>query len=93
MGALNLALPGVGGITFVTGALTRFAEALMAAVAGAGPHEAWVTQIAAWAALVAGATLGAVLDARMGGDALAVPAAAALAAAGVAAAGARRTRG
>ena len=78
MGALNLAVPGVGGITFVTGALTRFAEALMAALAGAGPHEAWVTQIAAWAALVAGAALGAVLDARMGGDALAVPAAVAL---------------
>ncbi|MFC7690268.1 DUF1275 family protein [Paeniroseomonas aquatica] len=93
MGALNLALPGVGGITFVTGALTRFAEALMAAVAGAGRHEAWVTQLAAWAALVAGATLGAALDARLGGDALAVPAAAALAAAGVAAAAARRTRG
>ena len=74
MGALNLAVPGVGGITFVTGALTRFADALMAALAGAGPHEAWMTQIAAWAALVAGATLGAVLDARMGGDALAVPA-------------------
>ena len=30
MGALNLAVPGVGGITFVTGSLTRFAEALMA---------------------------------------------------------------
>ncbi|MDB5373421.1 MAG: hypothetical protein JWP04_2063, partial [Belnapia sp.] len=38
------------------------------------------------AALVAGATLGAALDARLGGDALAVPAAVALTAAGVAAA-------
>ena len=55
------------------GSCTRALRAL----AGAGPHEAWVTQIAAWAALVAGAALGAVLDARMGGDALAVPAAAA----------------
>jgi uncharacterized membrane protein YoaK (UPF0700 family) len=81
MGALNLALPGVGGITFVTGALTRFAEALMAALAGAGRHEAWVTQLAAWAALVAGAMLGAQLEARLGADALAVPAGLALLAA------------
>jgi uncharacterized membrane protein YoaK (UPF0700 family) len=48
MGALNLALPGVGGITFVTGALTRFAEALVAALAGVGPHAAWLRQLAAW---------------------------------------------
>jgi uncharacterized membrane protein YoaK (UPF0700 family) len=81
MGALNLALPGVGGITFVTGALTRFAEALMAALAGAGPHEAWLTQIAAWAALVAGAVVGAALETRIGTQALAVPAGFALLAA------------
>nr|WP_256476406.1 DUF1275 family protein [Siccirubricoccus soli] len=81
MGALNLALPGVGGITFVTGALTRFAEALVAALAGAGPHAAWASQLAAWGALVGGAVLGALLDARAGDDAVAVPAlAAALAA-------------
>ncbi len=74
MGALNLALPGVGGITFVTGSLTRFAEALMMALAGLGRHGAWVVQITAWAALVAGAVTGAWLEARMGQDALAVPA-------------------
>ncbi len=81
MGALNLALPGVGGITFVTGSLTRFADALVAALAGAGRHGAWVVQIAAWAALVVGATAGAWLEARMGQDALAVPALAAAVAA------------
>ncbi|MBL6457193.1 DUF1275 family protein [Belnapia sp. T6] len=88
MGALNMALPGVGGITFVTGALTRFADALITALAGAGRHGAWMVQIAAWMALVAGATAGAWLETRMGQDALVVPAlAAALAAAGLAAAG------
>jgi uncharacterized membrane protein YoaK (UPF0700 family) len=88
MGALNMAVPGVGGITFVTGALTRFADAFVLALRGAGPHEAWVTQLCAWAALVAGACLGAVLDAGMGRHALAVPAglaALAAAAAGIAA--------
>jgi uncharacterized membrane protein YoaK (UPF0700 family) len=77
MGALNLALPGVGGITFVTGSLTRFAEALVAALAGAGRHQAWMVQLSVWAALVAGAGAGAWLEARMGHDALAVPALAA----------------
>lgn len=81
MGALNLALPGVGGITFVTGSLTRFADALIVALAGAGRHGAWVVQLCAWMALVVGAVTGAWLEARMGQDALAVPAlAAALAA-------------
>ncbi len=84
MGALNLALPGVGGITFVTGALTRFADALVTALAGAGRHGAWVVQAAAWMALVAGATAGAWLEARMGQDALVVPALAAAMAAVVA---------
>jgi uncharacterized membrane protein YoaK (UPF0700 family) len=40
-----------------------------------------VVQIAAWAALVVGATAGAWLEARMGQDALAVPALAAAVAA------------
>jgi uncharacterized membrane protein YoaK (UPF0700 family) len=84
MGALNTALPGVGGITFVTGSLARCAEALVAAVAGAGPRWAWVVQIAAWAALVAGATGGAALERAHGADALAVPACAAAGAALVA---------
>ncbi len=84
MGALNLALPGVGGITFVTGALTRFADALVAALVRVGPHGAWLVQVAAWAALVAGAAAGAWLEARMGQDALVVPALAAAVAAMVA---------
>ena len=74
MGALNLALPGVGGITFVTGSLTRFADALVAALAGAGRHGAWLVQLAVWAALVVGAAAGAWLEAHIGQDALAVPA-------------------
>lgn len=81
MGALNLTLPGVGGITFVTGSLTRFADALMAALAGAGPHGAWLVQLAAWTALVVGTTTGAWLEVRMGQDALVVPALAAAVAA------------
>jgi uncharacterized membrane protein YoaK (UPF0700 family) len=87
MGALNLALPGVGGITFVTGALTRFAEALVAALAGAGPHAAWLRQLAAWASLVGGAALGAAMEARLGQQALGLPVAAAALAAVVAAVG------
>jgi uncharacterized membrane protein YoaK (UPF0700 family) len=77
MGALNLALPGVGGITFVTGALTRFAEALVAALAGVGPHAAWLRHLATWAALVGGAALGGVMEMRLGQQALVVPAVAA----------------
>ncbi|WP_052389493.1 YoaK family protein [Belnapia moabensis] len=74
MGALNLALPGVGGITFVTGSLTRFADALVASLAGVGRHGAWLVQLAVWASLVIGAATGAWLEAHMGQDALAVPA-------------------
>lgn len=82
MGALNAALPGVGGITFVTGSLARAAEALVAGLAGAAPPAAFLTQIGAWAALVAGAAGGALLEARTGGAvALAVPALAAVVAA------------
>jgi len=88
MGMLNTALPGVGGITFVTGALTRFADALVAALAGAGRHGAWMVQIAAWVALVVGATAGAWLETHRGQDALVAPAVVAwVAAAGLAAAG------
>jgi uncharacterized membrane protein YoaK (UPF0700 family) len=90
MGALNLALPGVGGITFVTGALTRFAEAFIAALAGAGPHAAWASQIAAWGALVCGAASGAWLETHLGHQALAVPALAAALAALVAVLAGRR---
>jgi uncharacterized membrane protein YoaK (UPF0700 family) len=81
MGMLNTALPGVGGITFVTGALTRAGQGLVAALAGRGPRWDWAPQLAAWAAIVLGAAGGGLLEARLGHAALTVPATAALLAA------------
>ncbi len=81
MGMLNTALPGVGGITFVTGALARGCQGVVTALAGRGPRWAWAPQFAAWVAMVAGAVGGGLLEARFGQDALAVPAAGALLAA------------
>jgi uncharacterized membrane protein YoaK (UPF0700 family) len=78
MGMLNTALPGVGGITFVTGALSRAMEGLVHALLGRAPHGAWAQQAACWAAMTAGATLGALLQGAWGDAALAVPATAAL---------------
>jgi uncharacterized membrane protein YoaK (UPF0700 family) len=40
MGMLNTALPGIGGITFVTGALARACEGLVQALRGRAPHGA-----------------------------------------------------
>jgi uncharacterized membrane protein YoaK (UPF0700 family) len=78
MGMLNTALPGVGGVTFVTGALARSMEGLVQALRGRAPHAAWAQQAACWAAMVAGALLGARLQAAWGDAALAVPATAAM---------------
>lgn len=78
MGALNAALPGVGGITFVTGALTRFGEAL-----AAGSRTAW-RHLGLWSAMVAGAAAGALLQRHAPINALAIPAAVSLAGAGLA---------
>ena len=78
MGMLNTALPGIGGITFVTGALSRAMEGLVHALLGRAPHGAWAQQAACWAAMTAGATLGALLQGAWGDAALAVPATAAL---------------
>ncbi|WP_380067319.1 DUF1275 family protein [Dankookia sp. GCM10030260] len=78
MGMLNTALPGVGGITFVTGALSRAMEGLVQALLGRARHGAWAQQAACWAAMAAGATLGALLQDAWGDAALAVPATAAL---------------
>jgi len=72
MGALNAALPGVGGITFVTGALTRLGEAL-----AAGSPAAW-RHLGIWSAMAAGATGGALLQRYAPAAALAVPATIAL---------------
>lgn len=85
MGMLNTALPGVGGVTFVTGALSRAMEGLMQALRGRAPHGAWAQQAACWAAMVAGAGLGAGLHLGWGEVALAVPMTAALLAAMLAA--------
>jgi uncharacterized membrane protein YoaK (UPF0700 family) len=73
MGALNAALPGVTGLTFVTGALTRFADGLAAALRGDGSHRAWLAHLASWAALVMGGVAGALLELHWPGDALALP--------------------
>lgn len=78
MGALNAALPGVGGITFVTGALTRFGEAL-----AAGSRAAW-WHLGLWLAMVAGAAGGALLQRHAPAEALAIPAAVSLAGAALA---------
>lgn len=72
MGALNAALPGVGGITFVTGALTRGAEGVVAALAGE-TGTGWWRHFATWSALVVGALVGGTLSLRLPQDALAVP--------------------
>lgn len=78
MGMLNTALPGVGGITFVTGALSRAMEGLVQALLGRAKHAAWTQQAACWAAMAIGALLGALLQGAWGDAALAVPATAAL---------------
>jgi uncharacterized membrane protein YoaK (UPF0700 family) len=74
MGMVNTALPAAGGITFLTGTLVRAMQGLVAALAGEAPRWAWLPHLAAWAALLAGATLGAVLELAVGSRALAVPA-------------------
>jgi len=78
MGMLNTALPGVGGVTFVTGALSRAMEGLVQALLGRARHGAWAQQAACWAAMAGGAMLGALLQGAWGDAALAVPATAAL---------------
>lgn len=90
MGLLNTALPGVGGVTFVTGALARAMEGLVHALRGRAPHRAWAQQAACWTAMVAGALLGAVLQRAWGDAALAVPASGALLATLLAALAAQR---
>lgn len=90
MGMLNTALPGVGGVTFVTGALSRAMEGLVGALRGRAPHGAWAQQAACWAAMVAGAVAGARLQHAWGDAALAVPATAAMLAAMLAALAALR---
>jgi uncharacterized membrane protein YoaK (UPF0700 family) len=84
MGMLNTALPGISGITFVTGALSRAAAGLVQAAAGQASHLAWLQQAACWGGLVAGAALGAALQFRFGDAALLAPMLAALVAAVVA---------
>lgn len=83
MGALNAALPGVGGITFVTGALVRFAEQTVAALAGEAGAP-WRSHLAAWAALAVGAGCGGWLHSALPRDDLLPPAIAAAMAAAIA---------
>lgn len=79
MGVLNAALPGVHGITAVTGALTRGAETVIATLAGE-TGTGWPRQVFSWVALVVGAAAGALVLQRWPVDALAAPAAFATAA-------------
>ncbi|RAI59559.1 DUF1275 domain-containing protein [Roseicella frigidaeris] len=90
MGMLNTALPGVGGVTFVTGALSRAMEGLVLALLGRARHGAWAQQAACWGAMVGGALLGGALQTRWGDAALAVPASGAMLAALLAALAALR---
>ena len=79
------------GLTYVTGALVHFGEALADALTGSGPATAPWPYLALWAAIVAGGATGAVAYETLGVHALTLPAiAAALLAA---ATGARGPRG
>jgi uncharacterized membrane protein YoaK (UPF0700 family) len=73
MGMVNTALPAAGGISFLTGTLVRAMQGVVAALAGETPRWAWLPHLAAWAALLAGAVLGAMLELALGGRALLVP--------------------
>lgn len=74
MGVLNAALDRAGGIpvglTYVTGALTRFGHGLGDALAGHPGGANWRKQAVPWVSLVAGAAAGAAAEAAYGRNAL-----------------------
>ena len=80
MGAQNGILHKAGrtttGLTYVTGALVRFGEALADALTGARPAAAPWPYLALWLGIVAGGATGAVAYRQFGLAALALPAAA-----------------
>ncbi len=97
MGAQNgihTAGPIKTGLTYVTGALVHFGEALADALTGAGPAAAPWPYLALWVAIVAGGVTGAVAYGTLGLHALTLPAvAAALLAAAIGARGVARGEG
>lgn len=78
MGALNVALEQVDGhavgITYVTGALSRFGRSLGRLALGHAAPGWWI-QIVPWAGMLAGAVAGAVVQTRYGNAAALIPAA------------------
>ena len=80
MGAQNGVLHSAGrttiGLTYVTGALVHFGEALADALKGKGPASASLPYLALWIALVAGGALGALAYQSLAAEALILPAAA-----------------
>jgi uncharacterized membrane protein YoaK (UPF0700 family) len=95
MGAQNAILHAAGrtttGLTYITGSLVKFAEAVADALTGAGPASASWPYLLLWVGMVAGGVTGAVAYGALGVRALTLPAlAAAMLAAATAAIGARR---
>ena len=89
MGAQNGGLTTTG-VTYVTGALVHFGEALADALTGTGPASAAWPYLAQWVGIIAGGVTGAVAFGTLGVHALILPAvAAALLAAATAAMGER----
>ena len=77
-GAQNAVLAPAGaarlGATFVTGTLFAAAQDLANAIRGTVPRWRWTQHLAVWAALCAGALLGAAVDSKWGLPALVLPA-------------------
>jgi uncharacterized membrane protein YoaK (UPF0700 family) len=73
MGALNAAVEQVNGlpigVTYVTGALSRFGRGLGGWLTGERP-TGWRVQLVPWSGMLTGAIIGATLEHRLGLDAL-----------------------
>lgn len=74
MGMVNTAVPGVGGITFLTGTTVRAMQAIVTTAFGQTPRWSWAPHLAAVVGLFIGATLGALLERAFGHWALLAPA-------------------
>ncbi len=87
MGMLNAAVEQVNGLpmglTYVTGALSRFGRGLGRWLLGERPHG-WRVQLVPWAGMLVGALIGALLEQRLGLQALYASAGLALLLAGIA---------
>ena len=93
MGAQNGILHAAGrttGLTYATGSLVKFGEALADALTGFGPRSAPWPYLSLWAGMVAGGVTGAVAYGRFGLAALVLPAVAAALLAAATAGPARR---